>query len=163
NRELAEIRQARESWRRERSRLGGQLDEAKTRAELVLGEAMVDAHKASQALRTEAEADAETRRAQAEALLERARHGARPPPDAAGRLLDDGRGQARQVRFGAEAERKRAAAEAEQYKLFAADVQRRSVEFLQRALEALGEEAPSVAMVGEEVAAFRSGEREATG
>jgi len=156
NRELAEIRQARESWRRERSRLEGQLDEAKTRAELVLGEAMVDAHKASQALRTEAEADAETRRAEAEALLERARDDAR-------RLVDDARDQARQVLIDAEAERKRAAAEAEQYKLFAADVQRRSVEFLQRALEALGEEAPSAAMAGEEVAAFRSGEREATG
>lgn len=152
NRELADIRQARESWKRERSRLEGQLDEAKKRAELVLGEAMVDAHKASQALRTEAEADAEARRAEADALLERARQ-------EAGDIVDDAREQARQLVSDAEAECRRSAAEAEQYKLLAAEVQHRSVTFLQRALEALGEDVPSVPAGAEEVAAFRSTER----
>jgi cell division septum initiation protein DivIVA len=156
NRELADIRQARESWKRERARLEGQLEEAKTRAELVLGEAMVDAHKAGQALRTEAEADAENRRAEAEALLERAREEAK-------RLVDDARGQAGQLLSDAAAECERSAAEAEQYKLLAAEVQRRSVTFLRHALEALGEDVPSLPALADEVAAFRSGQREAAG
>ena len=156
NRELAEIRQTRENWRRERNRLEAQLDEAKSRAERVLGEAMVDAHKASQALRTEAETDAENRRAEAEALLERAR-------EEATRLVDGSRAQAKQLLSAAEAECERSAAETEQYKLLAADVQHRSVTFLRRALAALGEDVPADPMVGDEVAAFRSADREAAG
>ena len=77
NRDLAEIREARESWKRERDRLEALLEEEKTRAELLVGETMVDAHKASQALRAEAEAEAESVRAEAEALLEPAREEAK--------------------------------------------------------------------------------------
>lgn len=156
NRDLAEIRQAREGWKRERERLGGQLEDAKKQAELLVGEAMVDAHKASQALRAQAEADAEALRAEAEALLEPARREAE-------RLVDEARAQAEQLVADARGEVEQLSAQAEQYKLLAADVQSRSVAFLHRALEALGEEVPAAPEVGEDVAPFRSADRRASG
>jgi cell division septum initiation protein DivIVA len=156
NRELAEIRQARESWKRERDRLEGQLEEEKTRAELLVGETMVDAHKAGQALKAEAEADAEALRAEAAALLEPARQ-------EAARLGAEAHAQAQQLVTDAEAERERLAAEAEQYKLLAADVQHRSIEFLKRALDALGADPADAEAAGEDVRPFRTGKREAAG
>jgi cell division septum initiation protein DivIVA len=148
SRDLAEIREARETWRRERDRLDEQLEEAKKRAELLVGEAMVDAHKAAQALKAEAEADAAEIRADADALLEPAR-------DEAKRLVAEAHVQANQLIAAARAECERLAAEAEQYRLLAAGVQERSVAFLQRALEALGEGADSDA-AGDGVAPFRT-------
>lgn len=154
NRELAEMREAREGWKRERDRLGVQLEEAKTRAELLVGEAMLDAHKASQALRAEAEADAEALRAEAEALLEPAR-------DEADRLVAEAREQAKQLVSDAETERERLSSQAEQYRLLAADVQHRSAAFLQRALEALGVDPADRDAAGEDVRPFRSADQRA--
>jgi cell division septum initiation protein DivIVA len=156
NRDLTEIREAREGWKRERDRLETRLEEEKTRAELLVGEAMLDAHKATQALKAEAEADAETARAEAEALLEQARHEAT-------RLVSEAREEANQLVTGARAECERLALQAEQYKLLAADVQHRSVEFLQRGLEALGAIPAELEQTGEEVHPFRSADREAAG
>jgi F0F1-type ATP synthase membrane subunit b/b' len=156
NRDLAELRNARETWKRERDRLESRLEEAKTQAELLVGEAMVDAHKASQALRAEAEEDAEAIRAGAEALLEPAREEAR-------RVVDEARAQASDLISNAEAERDRVAAEAEQYKLLAADVQRRSIDFLRRGLEALGANPAETEAAGEDIRPFRASERGAEG
>jgi cell division septum initiation protein DivIVA len=153
SRELAEIRQARENWKRERDRLEGQLEEAKTRAELLVGEAMLDAHKAGQALKAEAEAEADAIRAEAEALLEPARLEAQ-------RLVAEAQERADRLVADAEAEVERLAAQAEQYKLLAADVQQRSVTFMQRALDALGGE-DSASEAGEEVTPFRSSDQQA--
>jgi cell division septum initiation protein DivIVA len=155
NRELAELRQARESWKRERERLELQLEEAKRQAELLVGEAMLDAHKAAQAMKAEAEAHAEDVRAEAERLLEPARQ-------EAARLVAEARVQAEQLVSDSEAEVERLATQAEQYKLLAADVQQRSVEFLQRGLEALGAD-PAEEAAGDDVRPFRSSEREAAG
>ena len=154
NRELAEIRTARDRWRQERTRLEVDLEEEKTRAERLLGEAMLDAHKAGQALRTEAEAEAETLRAEAETVLDSAKQDAQ-------RLATEAQLEAGKLVADAEAECERLAAQAEQYKLLAADVQRRSVGFLQRALEALGESAGEPDASGSEVAPFRTGDRDA--
>jgi len=151
NRELAQLRETRETWKRERGRLEARLDEEKTRAELLVGEAMLDAHKATQALRAEAEADTAALRAEADALLESARQEAQ-------RLLAGARDKANELVAEAESESKRLAAEAEQYKLLAANVQRRSVGFLQRALEALGDGADGDTP-GDEVAPFRTPDR----
>jgi len=152
NSELAQMRETRETWKRERDRLEARVEEEKTRAELVVGEAMLDAHKAAQALRAEAEADAAALRAEANALLESARQEAQ-------RLVAGARGRAAELVADAESESKRLAAEAEQYKLLAADVQRRSVGFLQRALEALSDGADSE-RPDDEVAPFRTADRQ---
>lgn len=157
NRELAEIRQARDSWKRERDKLESKLEEAQTRAELLVGEAMLDAHKATQALRAEAEADAEATKAEAQALLEPARQ-------EAARLVAEAREEASRLIAAAEAERDRLAAEGEQYKLLAADVQHRSIEFLRRGLEALGADAAgSEVAADEDVRPFRSTDQQAAG
>lgn len=157
NRDLAAIRQAKESWRRERDRLEAQLEEAKTRAELLVGEAMLDAHKAGQALKAEAEAEAEAVRAKAEALLAPARQEAQ-------RLVAEAQERANNLVSDAEAEVERLSAQAEQYRLLAADVQQRSVEFLRRGLEALGADPDSrEAPHGEEVAPFRKPDQQASG
>jgi cell division septum initiation protein DivIVA len=149
NRDLAEIREARESWKRERERLESELEEEKKRTELLLGEAMLDAHKAAQALRAEAEADADAMRTEAEALLAPAREEAK-------RLLAEARLEALELVAEARAECERLAVEAEQYRLLADDVHHRSVDVLQRALETLGEDlsAPE-AEVEKEAAPFR--------
>ncbi len=154
NRDLAELRQTRESWKRERDRLEAELEEAKTRAELLVGEAMLDAHKATQALKAEAEADAEALRAEAEALLEPAR-------GEAARLIAEARDEANRLVAAGQAECARLGDEAEQYKLLAADVQRRSIEFLRQAQDALGA-GPAAAepAAGEDVRPFRSSERD---
>lgn len=154
NRHLAEFSGARENWKRERERLESRLEEAKTQAELLLGEAMVDAHKASQALRAEAEADADAIRAEAEALLGPAR-------EEANRLTSAAQAEAQRLIEEAEAERDRLAAEAEQHKLLAADVQRRSIDFLQQGLEALGADPAEPEAAGRDVHPFRSADREA--
>jgi cell division septum initiation protein DivIVA len=155
NRELAELQQTRETWKRERDRLEGQLEEAQTRAELLVGEAMLDAHKATQALKAEAEAEAAAVRAAAEALLE-------PAGREAARLVAEARDEANQLVAAAQAECDRLGDEAEQYKLLAADVQRRSIEFLRQGLEALGPEtADAEKAAGEDVRPFRSSERDA--
>jgi len=156
NRGLTEIREAREGWKRERDRLETRLEEEKTRAELLVGEAMLDAHKAAQALRAESEADAETARAEAEALLEQTRHEAT-------RLVSEAREEADQRVAAARADCERLALQAEQYNRIAADVQHRSVEFLQRALEALGADPAELEQTGEDVRLFRSAHREAAG
>jgi cell division septum initiation protein DivIVA len=156
NRELAELLQTRESWKRERERLESQLEDAKTHAELLVGEAMLDAHKAAQAIRTEAEAEAEELRAKAEALLEPARQEAQ-------RLVAEARVKADEQIATAQAEVERLSAQAEQYKLLSADVQRRSVDFLQRALEALGAEPSHSEASAEDVAPFRHPGRNAAG
>ena len=72
-------------------------------------------------------------------------------------MLDEARQQAKQLVSDAEAERDRLAGESEQYKLLAADLQRRSIEFLQRALETLGAAPADSEVVGEDVRPFRSG------
>jgi chromosome segregation ATPase len=151
NRDLAELRGARERWKSERERLEGQLREETTRAERLVGEAMLDAHKAGQALRAEAEAKAEELRAEAEALLVPAEQEAR-------RLVEEAREQARELVAGAEAERDRLAAQAEQYTLLAADVQRRSVEALRHALASLEDDVQPTegAAPSDEVAPFRT-------
>lgn len=131
NSDLAAIRQAKETWKRERDRLEAQLEEAKTRAELLVGEAMLDAHRAGQALRAEAEAEAEAVRRKAEALLA-------PAKQEAQRLVAEAQEQANNLISDAEAEVERLSAQAEQYKLLAADVHHRTAEFLRRGLEALG-------------------------
>jgi cell division septum initiation protein DivIVA len=155
NRELAEIREAREGWKRERDRLESQLEEEKTRAGLLVGEAMLDAHKAAQALKAEAEADAAALRAEANALLEGAK-------DEAKQLVADARDEAERLVSAAGVECERLAAEAEQYKLLSADVQHRSVAFLRRAMEALGEPvSTSAASDDEEVAPFRKPDQQA--
>lgn len=154
NRDLAEIREAREGWKRERNRLESQLEEEKTRAGLLVGEAMLDAHKAAQALKAEAGSDAEALRAEANALLERAK-------DEAKRVIAEAHEEAAQLVAAAAAERERLAAEAEQYKLLSADVQHRSVAFLQRALKALGEPVAPSAAPDEEIAPFRKPDQQA--
>jgi cell division septum initiation protein DivIVA len=122
-----------------------------------VGEAMLDAHKAGQALKAEAEAEAEEVRAEAEALGESARQEAQ-------RLVAEARAQANEIVSDAEAERQRLAAEAEQYKLLASDVHRRSIEFLRRGLEALGgDPADSDASPEEDVAPFRRPDQQAAG
>ncbi len=156
NRDLAEMRKMREAWKRERGRLEGQLHEEKTRVELLVGEAMLDAHKATQALKAEAEAEAGAVRAEVAALLEQAKR-------AAGRLVSEAREEADRVVAGGQAESERLAAEAGQYKLLAADVQRRSVESLRRGLEALGVDPAEPEAAGEDVRPFRSTDREASG
>jgi colicin import membrane protein len=156
NRDLAELRQAREAWKRERDRLEARLQEEKTRAELLVGETMIDAHKAAQALRAEAEADAAALRAEAEALLEPAREEAK-------RLVTEAHAKAEELLSDAEAECERLAAQAEQYKLLAADVQHRSVESLQRALAALGADDADPEASKEEVAPFRKPDQQAAG
>lgn len=155
NRDLAEHRQAMEEWTREREGLQARLEEEKKRAELLVGEAMLDAHKAGQAIRTEAEAEAEALRSKAEALLEPARQQAE-------RLVAEAREQAKVVVSEAEARCERLAADAEQHRLLAADVQERSIAFLRRALEALGEHSGDAA---DEAAAapFRNPDRQAAG
>ena len=152
-RELLLAQEAREVDRLERGELKAQLEEATKRAELLVGEAMLDAHKATQALKAEAEADAEAIRVEAEGLLEPARQ-------EASRLVAEAQQKAEQLVAEGQAERDRLAAEAEQYKLLAADVQHRSIECLKRGLEALGE-APAAPEVGEDLAPFRSADREA--
>ena len=152
-RELLLAQEAREVDRLERGELKAQLEEATKRAELLVGEAMLDAHKATQALKAEAEADAEAIRVEAEGLLEPARQ-------EASRLVAEAQQKAEQLVAEGQAERDRLAAEAEQYKLLAADVQHRSIECLKRGLEALGE-APAAPEVGEGFAPFRSADREA--
>ncbi len=154
NRDLAEIRKARETWKRERERLEAQLEDEKKRAELLVGEAMLDAHKAAQALKAEAEADADGMRAEAEALLIPARQETK-------RLLAEARAEALQLLAEARAECERLAVEAEQYKLLAADVQHRSVDVLQRALETLGEELIAPEAEVEEATPFREASRPA--
>jgi cell division septum initiation protein DivIVA len=157
NRELAVLRQERETWKRERDRLEGQLEEAKTRAELLVGEAMLDAHKASQALKAEAETEAERLRAEAKALLE-------PAKQEAALLVAEAHAKANELVSDAEAERGRLAEEAEQYRLLAADVQQRSIEFLRRGLEALGADpADSETSSAEEIAPFRKPDQHAAG
>jgi cell division septum initiation protein DivIVA len=133
NRDLAEIRKAEQSWKREREQLESQLEEEKKRAELLLGEVMLDAHKAAQALKAEAEADAEGLRAEAEALLV-------PAGQEAKRLVAEAQAEALALLAEARAECERLAVEAKQYRLLADDVQRRSVDVLQRALETLSED-----------------------
>ncbi len=157
NRELAVLRQERETWKRERDRLESRLEEEKTRAELLVGEAMLDAHKASRALKAEAAAEAVELRAQAEALLEPARQEAQ-------RLVAEARATANQRVSDAEAEVERLSAQAEQYKLLAADVQQRSIEVLRRGLDTLGADpADSEASAGQEIAPFRKPDQRAAG
>jgi regulator of protease activity HflC (stomatin/prohibitin superfamily) len=132
------------------------LEEAKTRAERLVGEAMLDAHKAAQAMKAEAEEHAEQVRAEAERLLEPARQ-------EAARLLAEARVKAEQLVSDSEAEVERLASQAEQYKLLAAEVQQRSVELLQHGLEALGADPAEAEAAGDDVRPFRRGEREAAG
>jgi cell division septum initiation protein DivIVA len=154
-RELLLAQEAKEVDRLERSELNASLEEATKRAELLVGETMVEAHKAGQALKAEAEADAEKLRTEAEALLEPARQ-------EAARLMAEAQQNAERLVNEAKAECDRLATEAEQYKLLAADVQQRSIEFLERGLEALGSD-PAAPEVGEERSPFRSAEQEAAG
>jgi cell division septum initiation protein DivIVA len=144
---LTDYRTARDRWRQERTELQAELDELRTRAERLLGEAMIDAHKAGQVVRTEAEVEAETLRTEAEAVLEAARQDAQ-------RLLAEARAEAEELVAEAEAGCERLAAQGEQYKLLAADVQRRAVLALQGALETLGD-GPDVADASDEVTPFR--------
>lgn len=146
NRELVESRNAGETWKRERDELQGQLNEEKTRAELLVGEAMLDAHRAGQAIRAEAEAAAEMKRAEATALLE-------PAKQEAQRLVTEARAEANQRVTEAEAECVGLAAQAEQYKLLAAAVRSHSVEVLQRAVEVL-ETSDEANRFGNEVVSF---------
>ncbi len=155
-RELLLAQEAREVDRLERTGLKAQLEEATRRAELVVGEAMLDAHKAAQALRAEAEMDAAALRAEADRLLEPARQ-------EAARLVAEAQAQALQLVSDAEAECERLSLQAEQYKLLAADVQRRSVDFLQRGLEALGADPAGSEAAAEEIRPFRSVDRRASG
>jgi cell division septum initiation protein DivIVA len=150
NRELAELRAAKDDWHREREQLEHRIEEAATRAERLVGEAMLDAHKAGQALRVEAEQEAEEMRAEAKALLGPAR-------DEAARVVEDAREQARELAAAAEAECERLAGQAEQYKLLAADIQRRTADALRRALAALEEDSGHVGgSLGEQLAPFRT-------
>ena len=153
NRDLGELRDARETWKRERERLEGRLEEARTRAEVLVGEAMIDAHKASQALKAAAEEDARALRARAEAMLEPARVEAQ-------QLLDEARDEAERLVADARAEAEQSASQAEQHKLLAADVHNRSVASLRRALDALGARPAGADPAGEDVRPFRSVEHE---
>jgi cell division septum initiation protein DivIVA len=155
-RELLLAQEAREVDRQERSELEAGLEEAQRRAELLVGEAMLDAHKATQVLMAQAEAEAKAMRDEAEAILTPARQEAE-------RLVAEARVHAMQLVSDAEGECERLAAQAEQYKLLAADVQRRSVDFLQRALEALGAGTADSAVAGDEVAPFRTSDERAAG
>ena len=152
SRERAELEQAREADALEHERLEVSLEEERKRAELLVGEAMVDAHKAGQAIKTEAEADAEKVRAEAKAQLGEAR-------EAAKLLVSEARLEAKKLVAEARDESDRLAAQSEQYKLLAAEVRRRSVGVLQHALEALGERADTNES-GDEVAAFRTSVRQ---
>jgi cell division septum initiation protein DivIVA len=154
NRDLAEIRKAGDSWKRERERLESQLEEEKKRAELLVGEAMLDAHKAAQALKAEAEADADGMRAEAKGLLI-------PAEQEAKRLVAEARAEALQLVAEARAECDRLAVEAKEYRLLADDVQRRSVDVLQRALETLGDDLSAPEAEVEEATPFREASRPA--
>lgn len=138
NRHLAEFHGARETWSREQERLESQLEEERKRAELLIGEAMLDAHKAAQALKAEAEA----------LLL--------PAREDAERVLAEARRQAEELVNEAKAECRRLAAEAEQYKLLADDVRRRSAGVLRSALEELGEDVPRAVTELPEATPFRT-------
>jgi cell division septum initiation protein DivIVA len=155
-RELLLSQEAREVDRQERSELEAGLEEAQRRAELLVGEAMLDAHKATQVLMAQAEAEAKAMRDEAEAILTPARQEAE-------RLVAEARVHAMQIVSDAEGECERLAAQAEQYKLLAADVQRRSVDFLQRALEALGADTADSAVAGDGAAPFRRSDQRAVG
>jgi cell division septum initiation protein DivIVA len=152
SREVVELQRAREADALTHERLEVSLEEESKRAELLVGEAMVDAHKAAQALKAEAEADAEATRAEAKALIELARQEAE-------RLVAEARLEAKELVADATAESERLAVQAEQYKLLAADVQRRSVGVLKQALETLGEGARTD-VSGEEVAPFRTADQQ---
>jgi cell division septum initiation protein DivIVA len=155
--ELLLAQEAREVDRLERSELNARLEEEKTRAELLVGETMVDAHKASQALKAEAAAEAEKLRAEAEALLEPARQEAQ-------RLVAEAHSHANQLVSDAGADVERLSSQAEQYTLLAADVQRRSIEVLRQGLDALSEDpADSEASTGQEIAPFRKPDQQAAG
>jgi cell division septum initiation protein DivIVA len=156
NRELAQSRKAGETWQRERDQLQGRLDEEKTRAELLVGEAMLEAHKAGQSIRAEAEAAAEALRAEAAALLE-------PAKQEAERLVAEARTEANQRVTDAEAECVGLAAQAEQYKLLIAAVQQHSVDVLQRALAVLGEAARETETSGSEVIPSEPGSEQSIG
>jgi F0F1-type ATP synthase membrane subunit b/b' len=148
NRELAELQQAREEDALERDRLEVSLDEERKRAELLVGEAMVDAHKAGQAIKAEAKAEGEQIRADARAQIGAAQQKAE-------QLVADARVKAQELVADARAESERLALQSEQYKLLAAEVQRRSVGVLQCALEALEEGAASAGS-SDEVTPFRT-------
>lgn len=148
NRELAGAQEANGRCQQERQGLQDALDREKARAERVIGEAMIDAHKAGQALRAEAEAEAEKLRAEANALLE-------PAKQEAERLVAEAREQAEGIVAASRAEAERLASETEQYKLLAADVQSRAVAVLRRALEALGEGSAAPADTTDETTPFR--------
>jgi cell division septum initiation protein DivIVA len=104
----------------------------------------------------QAEAEAKAMRDEAEAILTPARQEAE-------RLVAEARVHAMQIVSDAEGECERLAAQAEQYKLLAADVQRRSVDFLQRALEALGADTADSAVAGDGAAPFRRSDQRAVG
>lgn len=146
-RELAELRAAKESWEQERELLEHRLEEETTRAERLVGEAMLDAHKAGQALRAEAEAEVEE-------LLA-------PAKQEATRIVEEAREQARELLATAKAEREGLAAQAEQYKLLAAELQQRSVEVLQRALAALEEDFRPATARHDRAEPFRSADSQA--
>lgn len=151
--ELGKLSAAKQTWDSERKQLEHQLEEARTRAELLLGEAMIDAHKASKALKAEAQADARAIRAEAHALLEPARQEAK-------RLVVEAELQAKQIVSDADAERARLATESEQYKLLAADLHRRTVDVLQRAIATLETDPADAEVVSDDVRPFRTGRRE---
>ena len=150
NRQLAEVQEAKRRWKQEREELQGRLKEEAQRAERLVGEAMLDAHKAGQALLAETKAEAEALRAEAAALLEPAKHEAQ-------KIVAEAREQSARLVADARAESKRLAAEADQHKLLAVEVQRRSITTLRRALQALGDDvAESPSSSGDEVAPFRT-------
>jgi hypothetical protein len=132
SRELAESQRGREDDALARERLEVSLEEERKRTELLVGEAMVDALKAAQAIKAEAEADAEKVRAGARAQIGEAQEEAKL-------LVSEARLEAKKLVAAARAEEELLEVQTEQYKLLAAEVQRRSVGVLQRALEALSE------------------------
>jgi len=132
NSELAELQQAREADALAHERLEVSLEEESKRAELLVGEAMLDAHKAGEAIKAEAATEAGKVRAEAKAKLGEAQEEAKL-------LVSEARLEAKKQVAEARAECERLALQAEQYELLSAEVQRRSVDVLQRALEALGE------------------------
>ncbi len=146
--ELAALQRAREEDALAHERWEVSLEEERKRAELLVGEALVDAHDAGQVLKAEAEVEAEKIRAEAKTQIGAAREEAKL-------LVSEARLEAKKQVADARAECERLGVQAEQYKLLTEDVQRRSIEVLKRGLEALGEQADSGGP-GDEVVPFRT-------
>jgi hypothetical protein len=130
SRALAQLRAEREQWERERADLQRHLEEEAGRAERVLGEVMLDAHKAAEAVRSEAEYAASSVRAEVEGALASAGADAEA-------VVAEARRQAAELVHEAQQRRERLATEAERYRARVAEMREQVVTALRHALDEL--------------------------